>query len=339
MKLEKEVEAVFGEPVLEEGARRFGLVIGSCKKLGDFENYVFEMERGGEPCILRLTHSSHRSEAEVAAELDWINFLASEGLTIPKSFLSVHNKMTERIETGDSYFTVCLFQKAEGHLPDFQNPIDWNMDLILRWGAITGQMHEATRRYTVPDHTAARADWDDDELLQAAEQFVIPGDEFVLERLGEILEHLRALPRDPDSYGLIHTDIHPRNFFVNDDRITVFDFDDCSYNWFVHDLAIPLYYSISWGVPQSYTGDRQAYASDFVKAFWSGYRDAYSLPNEWLKEIPQFLKLRDITLYLVIHKKEDPAHMEPRLQKWLADIKDRIKRDAAIVDLDYTLLT
>ena len=248
--METAVEALFGEHILKEAAERFGLTLGSSKKLGDFENYVFEMDRGGEACIMRLTHSSHRSETDVQAELDWISFLVTEGLEIPMSFLSLQHTMTERIQTGDSYFTVCLFQKAEGHQPDFQNPIDWNLDLIWRWGAITGRMHEATRRYKVPAGRTHRMKWDDDELLQEADQYIAAGDEFVFERLNEVLEQIRSLPCEQDSYGLIHTDIHPRNFFVDEGSITVFDFDDCAYNWFIHDVAIPLYYSLSLGSSQ-----------------------------------------------------------------------------------------
>jgi len=43
---------------------------------------------------------------------------------------------------------------------------------------------------------------------------------------------------------LIHTDVHAGNFFVDDGRITVFDFDDSSYQWFASDIAIALYYTI-----------------------------------------------------------------------------------------------
>lgn len=334
--MEKEVESVFGDHILEEAARRFGLTGGVFKKLGDFENYVFEAERSGQPNILRLTHSSHRSEEDVKAELSWISFLVSEGLEIPQCYLSQDGSMTEVILTGESYFTASLFQKAAGHLPDYRNPADWNSDLFRAWGELTGRMHEATSRYRLQARDPRRPSWDDDELLKNAKNYIRQGDEIVLQRLDEVLAHMRELPRAQQVYGLIHTDIHPRNFFVNNGDITVFDFDDCSYNWFVHDLAIPLYYSVSWAAGDSDQVSREAFAGQFMRAFWNGYRSAYALPSEWLNEISYFMKLRDITLYLVIHKKIDPQTWEPRLQQWMDNIKDRIRRDVPIVELDYS---
>lgn len=333
--MEASVEKLFGEAILDEAARRFGMTAGSYKMLGDFENYVYEMNRGGEAYIMRLTHSSHRLEGEISAELAWISFLVSEGLDIPACFPSLQGSLTERIPAGDSWFTACLFQKAKGNPPDVHDPAVWNPELFEHWGEIIGRMHEATSRYEVPAGSPRRPDWEDDELLRDAANYTVPGDEFVLERLDQLLAHLRGLPREKNAYGLIHTDIHRGNFFVKDGRIAVFDFDDCAYNWFVHDIAIPLYYSLTMDVPESYAGGKEAFALDFLRAFRKGYRSAYELPSEWLKEMPYFLKLRDITLYLVINKKLDPANRKPHIQQWMEDIKDRIRRDVPVVEVDY----
>jgi Ser/Thr protein kinase RdoA (MazF antagonist) len=196
-------------------------------------------------------------------------------------------------------------------------------------------MHRATGRYRVcgPEHK--RPQWDEDDLLIEARQYVIEGEEYVLQRLEEVIRHLQRLPKDHLSYGLIHTDMHPRNFFVEDERIRVFDFDDCAYNWFIHDIAIPLYYSLNWAVPESYAGDRTAFAADFITAFWQGYRQEHAMDMKWFHELPYFLMLRDITLYLVIHKKVEPHTMDNRTRKWIEDIKSRLKHNTPIVELDY----
>lgn len=53
------------------------------------------------------------------------------------------------------------------------------------------------------------------------------------------LDGLHALPKDADSYGLIHNDFNDGNFTVDydNDNITAFDFDDCCYFWFMYDIA------------------------------------------------------------------------------------------------------
>ncbi|WJH35668.1 phosphotransferase [Paenibacillus sp. CC-CFT747] len=259
--MEQSVERLFGEAVLEEATSRFGLKAGGLKKLGDFENYVYEGEvegeAKGEPRILRLTHSSHRSEEELLAELDWIRHLVEAGLSIPKYYSSLEGRRTERVTVGDSYFTACVFAKAQGHAADPANTADWNEEMYAAWGMLTGRVHAATRSYVVPEGLTPRPSWAEDELLQEPEKLVLPGDEYVLQRLEEIVTHLKGLPRGPEAYGLIHTDIHSGNFLVEDGRLTVFDFDDSAYNWFAHDLAIPLYYAVSAGkLPEMYKGDR-----------------------------------------------------------------------------------
>ncbi|NOU96777.1 phosphotransferase [Paenibacillus sp. LMG 31456] len=336
--MEQQVERLFGESVLREAAERFGLNQEYFKKLGDFENYVYEMHnQQGEAVIMRLTHSSHRSESRIAAELDWIYFLINEGLDIPRCYESLLGKRVEKLLVEDSYFTAALFQKAEGNRVDFHNPAEWNQQLFREWGRLTGQMHHATSSYRVtadPDDEGKRQEWYEDELLLEARKYVSEDEEFILESLEEILKHLHGLPQDNRSYGLIHSDMHQGNFFVANGRISVFDFDDCAYNWFIHDIAIPLYYSVSWAIPDAYNGDRDAFAAEFFEAFWTGYQVEHKLDAAWLQELPYFLRLRDLTLYLVINKKVEPHARDSRMTKWMEEIKSRLKQNIPIVGLD-----
>ncbi|MCL6456783.1 MAG: phosphotransferase [Gorillibacterium sp.] len=334
--LEKEVEALFGEHVLVAAAHLFGLEEAGFKQLGNFENYVYQAVKNGTAVILRLTHSSHRSEVEVAGEMDWIDYLLKQGVDIPKYDHSLQGKRTARLITGDSYFTAVVFEEAQGEHARASNPEIWNEQLFKAWGRITGHMHRETRGYQPPSEHATRPLWSEDDLLTNAKSYINEGDEFVLERLEALLAQFSSLPVSPDSYGLIHTDIHSGNFFVDQGRIRVFDFDDCGYMWFVHDIAIPLYYSLTWGVPASYQGNHHAFAVDFFRAFWQGYTEEYPLAPEWLEQMPAFLKLRDVTLYLVIHKKME--ELDSDTNRWIEEIKDRIRRDVPITDIDYRKL-
>jgi Ser/Thr protein kinase RdoA (MazF antagonist) len=45
----------------------------------------------------------------------------------------------------------------------------------------------------------------------------------------------------PSSY---RSDIGVGNFLVNDKGVTLFDFDEAQYSWFVEDIAIPMYYLV-----------------------------------------------------------------------------------------------
>jgi Ser/Thr protein kinase RdoA (MazF antagonist) len=340
--MEQEVEKLFGEFILREAAIRFDLNADTWKKLGDFENYVYEADKNGKQVILRLTHSSHRTLDEVGAELNWIAFLSSSGLEgqIAECLPSRNALLAERIDTGDSYFIACLFSKAPGQRADWKDPSVWNAELFREWGAVTGRMHRITQGYrqAMDTEIPRRAEWDEDELLIHAERYIPAEESFVLERLETVMGRMKRLPKPVDGYGLIHTDLHEGNFFVDQGRITVFDFDDCAYNWFVHDLAIPMYYAVTRGAPESYGGERIAFARDFFMAFWQGYAAEYRLAPEWLGELPVFLELRDLTLYLVIHKKMDVTALPEGMRVRLEAIRERIVSGRPLVDIDFRSL-
>lgn len=338
--MEREVERLFGDHILWEAADRFGLKANSWSKLGDFENYVYAACMDDTGVILRLTHSSHRTLDQVKAELDWIAYLSESGLEqeISGCLPSLNHLLAERIDADgdDSYFIACLFRKAPGKRPDTKDPAVWNANLFRKWGAVTGRIHRITRGYrpAVPE-ARRRPDWDEDELIVDANRYIPEEEHIVRERLATVLARLKRLPKPTDGYGLIHTDMHSGNFFVEKGRITVFDFDDSAYNWFVHDLAIPLYYSVSRGVPEAYAGDRTAFTRDYFQAFWEGYSSEYRLSPEWLDRLPLFLEMRDLTLYLVIHKKMDVTALPDNLKNWFGEIRERIVSGRPLVELDF----
>lgn len=56
------------------------------------------------------------------------------------------------------------------------------------------------------------------------------------------LDVLHDASRGPDVWGLVHADLRPGNLLVDADNLTVIDFDDCGFSWFVLDLAAALSY-------------------------------------------------------------------------------------------------
>jgi len=74
MFMEQSVEKQFTSEIMNNILASYDLD-SNFKKLGDFENYAFEVYQNGEAKILRVTHSSHRSQKELESELDWIQYL------------------------------------------------------------------------------------------------------------------------------------------------------------------------------------------------------------------------------------------------------------------------
>lgn len=102
--MEQWVEKLFSQEVLNEAALCYKADASNAKKLGDFENYVFEVERNDKPYILRLTHSSHRSKEELEGELKWINYLNGHGINVSLVHESINGELVEVVPVGESNF-------------------------------------------------------------------------------------------------------------------------------------------------------------------------------------------------------------------------------------------
>ena len=328
--MEREIELQFSNEVLFEAAKRFGMSSESLKLLGDFENYVYEGKIDNVDYILRLTHSSHRSTNMVLGELEWISYLAENGVRVSKPLHSAFGRLAEEIPVGTDYFVASLFEKAKGRLLR-NNSLEPTREVITEWGRAIGKMHRVTKHFEPSDEKFKRPQWFEDDLM-CFEKHLPKKDEHIVTIGYSLLEYTKNLPQSKDNYGLIHTDVHSGNFFIDEGKITVFDFDDSSYQWFASDIAIALYYTVWWKCADYQQEDKDIYAKQFLKDFLNGYNEENSLEKWWLNEIPFFLKLRDITLYTVFHKKFGPNTPE-RYERLLAGIRARIEQEVPIVNL------
>lgn len=329
--MEKWIEDLFNETILNTAADRYEADVTKAKKLGDFENYVYEVHRDSQPYILRLTHSSHRSKDEVEAELNWINYLHENGITVSLVHHSSQGNIVEEIQVKDSSFYVCLFDKAPGESIKVNNDL-FGPELYKRWGQITGKMHRVSKNYEAK--AVKRARWDEDDLLQF-ESYLSPEDQTIVTEANQLVSQIKSFPEDNEVFGLIHSDIHPGNFFYHEGDLYIFDFDDSTYHYFVSDIAIPLYYSVWFTYRNESLRERSKFGTEMLTHFLSGYLQENHMSDEWLARIPLFLKLRDYDLYTVFHKKFDKSTMDGKTAEMLKQIRDRILRKEQIVDLDY----
>lgn len=331
--MEKWIEELFTEEVLREAASRFSCDIENAKKLGDFENYVYEVHRGETPYILRLTHSSHRSEEEVEAELKWINYLHKQGVNVSLVNGSDGGNLVEVIKAGGTYFFVCLFDKAPGISVKIDDPL-FDDQLFYKWGKVTGHMHRVTKKYVQDENRRQR--WDEDDVLDYEKYLSPVDDRDIIEKGHKNKESIKRFRETEDSFGLIHSDIHPGNFFYHEGKIHVFDFDDSTQFFFVSDVAIPLYYSVWWKFRNETLESRSQFGERFLISFLQGYLTECEIEDEWVERIPHFLLQRDLTLYTVFHKKWDIENLSEGEESLLSQIRHRLQHDEPIVDLDYT---
>jgi len=329
--MEKQIKERYNDVILHEAMSRYGIAPDRIQLLDGFESFIYEFQRDGNQYILRIGHSRRRSPSLIFGEVDWINYLADGGATVAAAVTSDKGALVELIEDGyDGHFLATAFVKAPGRPPW---EVGWSHELYERYGRLLGRMHALSRRYQLADAAWTRPQWDDHIMLDV-EDLLPESETLVVERFRSLMKHLGALPKHNNSYGLIHFDAHAGNMFVDDNlTITLFDFDDCNYSWYINDIAIVLFY-MAMGA-----NNNPEFVESFMFYFLRGYRQENRLDAHWLVEIPYFLKLREIDLYAIIHRSFDVENLD---DAWVASYMDgrkaRIEAGVPYLDFDFNLL-
>ncbi|MCP4363498.1 MAG: phosphotransferase, partial [Chloroflexi bacterium] len=292
--MEKRIKDRYNDDILHTMMQRYAIQPEQIQLLDGFESFMYAFERDGEAYILRVGHSLRRSIPLIQGEVDWINYLAAGGASVSRAILSENRNLVEIVDDGQGgHFLGTAFVKAQGAPP---GRAVWGAPLFEEYGRLIGRMHALAKNYQLPDPAWKRPEWDAPGMLDM-EDWLPASEGPVLKKYYTLKTYLDTLPKDGDTYGLIHQDAHGGNFFVDDaGRITLFDFDDCAYSWFMNDIAIVLFYAAV------NTDDPSAFTEHFMTHFLKGYKSKNHLNPAWLKEIPHFLKLREIDLYAIIHR-------------------------------------
>jgi len=326
--MEDRIKKRFNKSVLEKALDCYLILTEQAQPLDGFESFIFEFERDEGPGILRISHSIRRSMELIRGELDWVNYLFNGGASVACPIPSKSGEWVEIIEDGaGGSFLAAAFERAEG---ESHRGKGWSPELLFNYGRLIGQLHRMSRDYKPQQVSWKRPQWDDPVMLEI-DQYLPEEDQQVMRIYVELRDYLRDLPRDIASYGLIHQDAHQGNFFVTESgKITLFDFDDCVYSWFVNDIALVLFYA---AMGQE---DQAAFVTEFLTGFLPGYFREHQLDPIWFKEIPNFLKLREIDLYAVIHRSFDVENLDdPWCIRYMDGRKKRIEGNIPYLDFDF----
>ncbi len=265
--------------IAEQAGRMWGLS-GSPVLLTKSENIVYEMQ--GQ--ILRLTENHHRSAAQLNAELDFISTLWDGGVSVAKPQISINGL---RVETIDNHH-ISIFEKAEGTIENAELTFS-SLRATRNLGLQLGKIHSLSVSFSSKD--SKRHHFSDVMHLKNGLQSIPAEDQLAITEFKKGVSWLNTLPKDKNVYGLVHMDAHNRNFSIDtNENITLFDFDDCAYNFFAYDLATPLY-----SIQRSSLSIEQK--QEARNALLDGYSEAYSLPDTWLDTIDGFIRFRDIEMF------------------------------------------
>jgi amicoumacin kinase len=328
--MDPKIAARFNDTILHCAMQFYDIPAGKISLLDGFESFIYEFERPDGQFILRIGHSQRRSPDLIRGEVDWINYLASAGVTVAKAILSKGGNLVEPIEDGqgDTFLCTAFVRAAGAEVKRDQ----LNEKFFLAYGRLLGRMHALAKSYSPSNPAWRRYAWDD-PINNNVERQMPAGEHVALEKYRQVFAHLCSLPCGPDGFGMIHQDAHPGNFFVDEEyTITLFDFDDCVYGHFIYDIAMVVFYAATQ------EKDPQGFTASFMPVFLSGYRQENQLDPLWLKEIPHFLKLREIDLFgaILFSFGESPA--DRWCARYMQGRREKIENDAPFLEFDWESL-
>ena len=324
--MDRRIKELYNESILMEATARYGVEPVKVRKLGGFESFIYEYSKNGKDHILRITHSFHRSMDDLTAEMEWVRYLTENGGDVAGAVYSENGLLAEKISSGDSYFIASSIEKAPGKPPARDV---WDSTLFREWGRAVGKLHRLTKSY-IPVNKP-RFQWYEEYLIRDFNKYIPTEREKIIKKTGETITRIKSFKTDRDSYGLIHTDVHQGNFFHDNGKITIFDFDDCAYKHFVSDIAIAVFYSM---MSKNDFSSKEDFAEYFLHHFMEGYSLENTIGGEWMKRLPDFLKLREVVLYTAICRSMSPDEPDEWCANYLNKHRPTIENDVPVLARD-----
>lgn len=289
--MDQSIRDRYNDDILHELMRRYDIMPADIDRGDGFESFIYRFRRGDERFILRVTHSLRRTPELIRGEVDWINYLAAGGTNVAHAVVSARGELVEEVDDGaGGRFLATAFTFAPGRP---YGETGWTTARRLAYGRLLGRMHTLTKAYEPSDLAWRRPSWIDNTEAETC-RLLSADDSAIQERYRALVRRAKALPRGRDDYGLVHFDAHGGNFLIDGDTLTLFDFDDCAYNWFANDIAMVLFYLVS------NVDDPAGTLDTFLPDFLRGYRAENALDPTWAALVPDFMTLREIDLYAII---------------------------------------
>ena len=278
----------------------------SLELLNVSENATFLVhDPGAGPSVLRVHRLGYHSEREIASELAWMDALRAEaGVRTPRVLAAADGRRVVTVsERGGRAERHCVrFEFLPGTEPGSEAGSEPGSESaretalthshFAELGEITARMHRHAREWSRPAWFT-RFHWDYEAAFGRAARWgrwqdgigVGPSERQILARLDDVLEaRLRAFGTGPARYGLVHADTRLANLLVHDGSVSVIDFDDSGFSWYLYDLGTSVsFFEHAPEVPA------------LVDSWLEGYRKAW-LSADDQAEIWTFIMFRRLLL-------------------------------------------
>ncbi|HAZ47160.1 MAG TPA: hypothetical protein DDW76_32110 [Cyanobacteria bacterium UBA11369] len=258
--------------------------------LGQSQNTTFRVETPtGDKFLLRLHVGIEiardgfddiwRKPSAIESELLWLNAIANQtNLTVPQPVQNNLGKWSTSFASGEFEHPIScsLLRWVEGeHLegaPTAQQ--------VRQLGMLMAQLHQHASSWLLPPGFS-RPSHDVEQLKSAISQLgvlvqsgTISTDDYQVfqKATTQVQEFMSSLQQTPDTWGLIHADLHQGNYVLYGEEVRPIDFSRCGFGFYLYDIG------------QS-VGDIEA---SLRSHFFEGYASVRSIPADYQSIVEAF---------------------------------------------------
>ena len=260
-------------------------------------NQIFICSKNDEKkFVLRISSTGDRTEKDYLAETEFVHYLAKGGAPVADVIPSVNGKLVETVDDEGASVFVSLFEYARGMLLCDNGyryregaPLE---EYFYNTGKTLGKIHELSRGF-VPTAGHRRLDYFDKYNMEYINRLIPDNYSDLKNAIAARLEKFQKLPTDSQNYGLIHFDYSDGNYHIDmtNGSITVFDFDNCMYCWYMFDLANLYLHGEGWFRYESDPAKREAGMQNYFNTILNGYKSETSISDEILNQLPLFIDM------------------------------------------------
>ncbi|WP_244966004.1 phosphotransferase enzyme family protein [Paenibacillus alvei] len=229
-----------------------------------------------------------RNREDFLSEVEYIRYLFEHGGSVSDVVSSRKGNLLEEIMHNNHTFFVSLFERARGK-KFVENHYRYREGVPLyNCGKVLGRLHQISKEYTSVHRRYSFFDKYNPEYINK----LIPDCLSLLkEKLVELLNTLKGLDRHHESFGMIHFDFNDGNYSIDFDtgQITVYDFDNSCFCWYMFDLASIWGSGMGWIQFEPDADKRKKFMEDYFKTVLEGYRSETQIEDSMLDKMPLFL--------------------------------------------------
>ncbi|MCL6658596.1 MULTISPECIES: phosphotransferase enzyme family protein [Paenibacillus] len=258
-------------------------------------NVVYTCEQEGrESLILRVSFLPDRKREDYIAELEYVRYLFEHGASVSNVVSSKKGFLLEEITYDEHTFFVCMFVKAKGKLL-VENHYQYREGVPLteyyyNSGKVLGKMHQLSKGYT-PVHR--RHHLIDNYSGEYIDNLVPESFPLLKEKMVELLNTLQGLDTNQETFGMIHFDYNDGNYSIDFDtgQITVYDFDNSCFGWYMYDLADLWTHGVGWVQFEPDADKRRQFMDDYFQNALAGYTSETKIEDSMLEKLPLFIQV------------------------------------------------